>query len=93
MSNQSYSREQVEQMIAEKLAEQKARLESLGGVKATKFVVKNGEFESATGTKAYVGVEVQGNFRPRYLSLAVAKAILADPQGFKACVESISAKA
>jgi hypothetical protein len=87
--SQTYSREQVEQMINAKLAEQAERLAKLGGSsKATNFALKSGEFEGAKGKVPYIGVEISGNFRPRYVSLSVAKAILANVEGFKAIVES-----
>jgi hypothetical protein len=85
---QTYTREQVEQMINAKLAEQAERLAKLGGTKTTKFALKQGEFESVKGKVPYIGVDISGNFRPRYISLSVAKAILDNVESFKAIVES-----
>lgn len=77
----TYTEAEVQAMIAEQIALLKSK-----GSKSTKFVVKVGEFDTKDGVKAYQGIEIQGNFKPRYVSLSVAKAIVADVEGFRATV-------
>lgn len=78
----TYTEAEVQEMIKAQIALLQAK-----SAKATKFVVKTGDFTDNKGaTRGFLGVEVQGNFRPRYLALSVAEAIIADVEGFKTAV-------
>ncbi len=81
MSNVNYSAEQVEKMIAEKLAEQEKALQAkFAALKAEAGPSKPIAVRRKTGTRktgekkgqAYFGFEITGNFFPIYLSENVA---------------------